>query len=278
VIDELQRELTAVGIRGERRRRILDEIADHLACDPGADLGEPSELSRQFADELGTSLARRAAAWTFVALAGTAALLLLPQLLIDSYPDVAAGRSTVLAGVAALAMFVGAQLGFVAGSLAALRAWRVRGELAVPAAEVRLLRRRSVVGSFAGLVAAGGVALYVVNFSAELPARSSLVSLLCASVSGVLLVSASLAVARGGRLVVSVEGDAGGTARDVGAARLAPPAIALLVGAAAVTFALTSGWVVEGSLAEGVVRGVVEAVAFAGCWLAFGRSLGVRDA
>jgi hypothetical protein len=93
----------------------------------------------------------------------------------------------------------------------------------------------------------------------------------------VLLVSASLAVARGGRLVVSLEGDAGGIARDFGAARLAPPAIALLVGATAVAFALTSGWVVEGSLAEGAVRGVVEAVAFAGCWLALGRPLGVRE-
>jgi hypothetical protein len=45
VIDELARELTLVGVRGCRRERILDEFADHLACDPDAQLGEPRQLA-----------------------------------------------------------------------------------------------------------------------------------------------------------------------------------------------------------------------------------------
>jgi len=39
VIDELARELASVGIRGRRRERILTEFADHLTCDPEAQLG-----------------------------------------------------------------------------------------------------------------------------------------------------------------------------------------------------------------------------------------------
>ncbi|HEY2316874.1 MAG TPA: hypothetical protein VGH67_01130 [Solirubrobacteraceae bacterium] len=58
---QLNGELTAVGITGRLRRRILDEFADHLACDPQASLGDPRALARQFADEVGTTRAMRAA-------------------------------------------------------------------------------------------------------------------------------------------------------------------------------------------------------------------------
>jgi hypothetical protein len=66
VIDELARELTLVGVRGRRRERILDEFADHLACDPGAQLGEPRQLAAQFADELASDAARGTAFGSFV--------------------------------------------------------------------------------------------------------------------------------------------------------------------------------------------------------------------
>ncbi|MFZ1997573.1 MAG: hypothetical protein WAU75_25870, partial [Solirubrobacteraceae bacterium] len=65
----LGQELTAVGISGRLRGRILDEFADHLTCDPQAALGEPGALARQFADELGSTRARRAAVIAFAALA-----------------------------------------------------------------------------------------------------------------------------------------------------------------------------------------------------------------
>jgi hypothetical protein len=59
--DDLHGELTSVGITGALRNRILAEFDDHLAVDPEADLGAPPALARQFANELGTSRARRAA-------------------------------------------------------------------------------------------------------------------------------------------------------------------------------------------------------------------------
>jgi hypothetical protein len=98
VIKELGRELAAVGIRGRRRDRILAEFADHLACDPQAQLGEPRDLARQFADELATDSARRAAFATFGALAAVAAAVVLPQLALPSVPDITGGSSTLLLG------------------------------------------------------------------------------------------------------------------------------------------------------------------------------------
>jgi hypothetical protein len=65
---ELGRELAVVGISGRLRARILDEFADHLACDPGADLGDPRELACQFADQLGSARAMTAAVGSFAAL------------------------------------------------------------------------------------------------------------------------------------------------------------------------------------------------------------------
>lgn len=56
-VDRLADELDAVGIRGSSRSRILLEITDHLSCDPDAELGSARALARQFADELGSSLA-----------------------------------------------------------------------------------------------------------------------------------------------------------------------------------------------------------------------------
>jgi hypothetical protein len=67
--EELSAQLTAVGIAGRERTRILAEIADHLSCDPDATLGDLAALARQFADELGTFRARRAAFTAFSALA-----------------------------------------------------------------------------------------------------------------------------------------------------------------------------------------------------------------
>ncbi|HEV3403820.1 MAG TPA: hypothetical protein VG073_05990, partial [Gaiellaceae bacterium] len=68
MIDELGRELGAVGIRGRLRRRIVAEFRDHRSCAPDADLGDPRTIARQFADELGTSRSRRAAFAAFGAL------------------------------------------------------------------------------------------------------------------------------------------------------------------------------------------------------------------
>ena len=67
-LEALDRELREAAVRGRLRRRILAEIADHLACDPEADLGPPRALAREFAVQLGSSRTRRSACATVVAL------------------------------------------------------------------------------------------------------------------------------------------------------------------------------------------------------------------
>ena len=66
-LNRLDAELARAGIHGARRKRIIAEFADHLRCDPDADLGDPVALATQFADELGTSFARTAAFRAFLA-------------------------------------------------------------------------------------------------------------------------------------------------------------------------------------------------------------------
>jgi hypothetical protein len=55
-LDELELELRRTGMPDSRTRRIVAELADHLASEPGSEerLGSPAALARQFADEIGT--------------------------------------------------------------------------------------------------------------------------------------------------------------------------------------------------------------------------------
>ena len=74
-VDSLEVELAAAGIPARRRARIVAEFSDHLHENPEAELGAPRDLARQFADELGTRLARGTAYRAFAALAVTAIVL-----------------------------------------------------------------------------------------------------------------------------------------------------------------------------------------------------------
>jgi hypothetical protein len=262
VIDELGRELSKVGIRGPRRERILAEFADHLACDPDANLGDPRALAQQFADELATDAARRTALWTFGALAVTAIVLFVAQALLPTIPDIADGRSLVLAGLSTLAMVVGAQVAFAAGCLAALRVLRFGG-----AHEVGLVRRRIAVALGAGTVTAAGSALYAVNFWGVVPQWWAAFAVACAGAAALPLAGAAFAFARAGRLAVSRDA-ARGLSADLGP--LARPG---LIGAAAVVAMLVATSVFEGALVEGVLRAGFEAVAFTACFFALRRPL-----
>ena len=268
---ELSRELGAVGIRGRRRERILAEIADHLASDPDADLGDPRSLAAQFADELATSAARRATGTSFAALALVAAALVGTQAALPSYPDIASGRSVALSGLSILFIVVGAQVAFVAGCLGGLRALRLRGRPALPAAEVAVLRRRNAVALAAGAVTLAGIAVDAVNFSAELPAWWSLLTLATAGAAMLPLAGAALAHARTSSLVVSGAGEAGGSRADLG-----PFAQPVPIGAGAVAAVLLVTWQAESSFVEGALRAVAEGVAFAAGYLALRRLLALR--
>jgi hypothetical protein len=262
VIDELGRELSAVGIRGRRRARILAEFADHLACDPQARLGEPRELARQFADELAADTARRTAFATFGSLAVVAAAVVLPQLALPRVPDITGGTSTPLVGAATLAMILGAQIAFAAGCLAALRALRFEGPQDVP-----LIRRRTVAALAAGSATALGSALYALNFRGVVPSWWSALALAAAAAAALPLAASTAAYVRGGGIAVS-GGSAPGLAADLGP--LAHPA---LIGSTAIFVVLAGTAVAESSIVEGAIRAAFEGVAFVVCFLALRRPL-----
>jgi hypothetical protein len=268
VIDELGRELTRVGIRGRRRDRILAEFADHLACDPDANLGVPRLLAEQFADELATDAARRTALWTFGALVVTAIVLFVAQVSLPTIPDITDGRSLVLAALSALAMVIGSQVAFVSGTLAALRALRRKRVTALPAEEVALLRRRIAVACAAGAVTAAGSALYAFNVWNFVPRWWSVLAVASAGAAVVPLAACAVAFARASSITVSKPGSAGGLSADLGA--LARP---WLIGGSAVLAMLIATSVLEGSLVEGALRAGFEAVAFSACFFAFRRPL-----
>ena len=96
----LSRELSAVGISGQLRRRILDEIGDHLSCDPQAPLGEPQALAREFADLRGHPW--RLAVWFALAVAALITVAAVPAQ--DVYDGALRGILDALACLAAFAV------------------------------------------------------------------------------------------------------------------------------------------------------------------------------
>src|SRR5690348_15732801 len=126
-LDQLDHELTRAGIRGRLRRRILAEFDDHLRCEPGAKLGRPAELARQFADDLGTIRTRRAAFTAFGALAvagGLAAVVFAATARAGISLPYVHPPSRVLFDLGMVLVAFGGQVALASGVLAALRALR----------------------------------------------------------------------------------------------------------------------------------------------------------
>jgi hypothetical protein len=263
VIEDLARELARVGIQGRRRERILTEFADHLACDPEAKLGDPRSVAEQFADELASDGARRAALSTFAALAVVAVAVGVPQLTLPTVPDITAGRSAFLVGPATLAMVIGSQIAFAAGTLAAMRALRLQGPH-----EVTVVRRRVAVALAAGALTALGSALYAANFWNVVPDWWAALAVAGAAATALPLGASALASARRSGVAVSTSDPARGLSADLGP--LARPA---LIGAAAIAAMLVATSVLEGSLVEGAIRAAFEGVLFIACFLTLRRPL-----
>jgi hypothetical protein len=263
-VRELERELTRVGIPRSRRRRILAELEDHLACDPAADLGEPAALARQFADELGTVRARRAgfAAFGALAIAG----LLFATAFIDSQRHADASTPGVVGLVLAV---LGAQVAFVAGGLGVVRALRNRRELVVARAEALVLARRAGTGLLAGLTTMGGMALL---------ARSNTFALIACGVGAFVLLVAAPSVIAAARLVPVAPGDVADMFDDPGPLipRLRPWRFALLV-ALAVAVAIATVGVAQQDPYDGALRGLLDGLACLGGFAVFGRYLGLRS-
>ena len=145
-LEQLDRALRDCGFDGRRRRRIVAEFTDHLQENPAADLGDPAQIARRFADELGTHRARTAALAAFAALVFAGVIVairgaaMLPLRSDGSEFDTTELLVALLAGQVALA----------AGGLAGLRALRLRREPTIPRREAVVLARRAGVGLAAG--------------------------------------------------------------------------------------------------------------------------------
>jgi hypothetical protein len=268
-LDELERELRAARVPGARRRRIVAELADHLACDPTAveRLGDPRSLARRFADELGTSFARRAAVGSFLALVPLGVLFAVLFALTALYTtNVAAGLT--------LALVFGTQLAFVGGTLGLLRAWRLRDVAVIPAAEARVLLRRAGVG-----IAGGGivvVALYLLASGRWLGVQWSAPALAWTTVAvgAASVLFGAAVVVRGLRLIPRAGGEPADFAFDLGVT--ADPWLLALAIAAGVAACIAVAGVVQGDPIDGLIRAFGDGLLCLAGFGVLGRPLGLR--
>ena len=261
----LEIELDRVGIRGALARRITAELADHRRCDPAAPLGDPRELAERFASDLRAPLTRRAARHAFAALSLTAVLLVG---LVSVYSatgqwarlDVFGARGAVVAA-GGVTIMIGAQVAFVAGMLAVAPLVVGRADQA----SLLLAQRRLGValGSASVVIAAEltQTALQRPLLPGWLFACSALAAV--APLPVLLPAARTLRLARRLTPAVPVRG------------MFPTPLLAGVAFAAVAAMALGTG-AVEGSVAEGLSRGAIEALAIAVCFVLFARRLGLR--
>jgi hypothetical protein len=283
-VERLSSELIARGVPRRDRVRIVLELEDHIACEEGCEerLGDPRELAISFGDELATSRMQRAAFRGFAALALTAVALATSQLAINrtGYPGFDHGLSLALFVPAALGMLVAPQIALVAGSLAALRAVRRRRVGRLPAAEIGLIERRARVALFAGLFTAAGLELYVVNFMQVLPAWYLALVGWAAALAGAGLVAAIRDVGRAAAIESTAPGGSGDVFDDVpvpGWRWLRGHSWRLgLLGSLGVAVLMTAFMAhAEGSIAEGLQRGLAEGLAAGAGYALLGRAVGL---
>jgi hypothetical protein len=284
-LDRLGRELMARGVRARDRRRILVELTDHIACDPGCEdrLGEPGELAATFADELATDMSRRSAFHAVGALAVAAIALIASQLALGSvvgYPGFEHGLWLGLFVPGVLGMFVGPQVALVAGTLAAWRALRRRRDRALPGAELALIRRRAWVAVGAGFATVIGIELYVLDFVSVLPAWWLALTAGLAAVAGSALIATSARLTAASQPRPAVQGHAGDIFDDLaplhwrwlrGHPRMLGVGASL---AAALAFGVFQAFA-ERSAAEGLQRGIFEGLIAAAGFVLLGRAIGV---
>jgi hypothetical protein len=283
-LEALGDELTARGVRGREQSRIILELHDHIECAPGGELrlGDPAIVAATFADELAGARSRRSALYAFAALSLTALALAVSQFTLGQigYPGFKHGLTQVLFWPALVGIFIAPQIALVSGTLAAVRAFRRRRVVTMPAAEVALLARRTRVALSAGMATAAGVELYVIDFSRRLPSWWLVLSAGLGVVAGTALIAARRELAGTLQLRSSVTGPAGDLSRDLPClsdrgwharpwrlVALATLLVALLVTAVEAH--------AERSLQEGIQRGLAEAIVAAAGLVLLGRALGI---
>lgn len=282
-LEQLAQQLSAVGITGRLRARILAEVEDHLECDPGAQLGEPAALARRFVDELGTRRALSAAFSAFGALAVAgllfaAAVLAVPH--AGGFASVQKGESGLsLAGV--IVSVLAAQVALATGGLGWLRALRRRRAELLSEPEALVLVRRAGVGLSAGALTLMGLALTAAGTVGHI-AHWWTVLVFCVCAAGAIaLAIATRPLYRAHSLMPTLEGSAGDLSEDLRG--LLPPhldagswSFALLF-ACGLAIAIALAGVGQDDPIDGLLRGLADGAVFVLCYAALGHYLGLRQ-
>ena len=276
----LERELTAAGITGGRRARILEEFADHLACDPQADLGEPGVLARRFADEVGSAQALQSAIVAFTALA--VAGLLFAIAFVTSGSGAFGARPLGAPALGRLATGVGLlapQVAFVAGTLALLRWLRRRHEPVLAAAEARVIVRRAAVGVAFGILSMLALAGIAIAYHRWASSGWVTFSLVAAAVGVLTLLAALRPVLAATRLRPLSEGGAGDIFDDLG--RIVPRRLrghpwwlATLVSVGVAVLIVVAAVPAQDEF-DGALRGILDALGCMGGFATLGLYLGL---
>lgn len=260
---DLRSELARNGIRGGLANRIVVELEDHLACDPGANVGAPAELAARFAAELRITRTRRATVGAFAALALLAVFLFVVGS-IGSRTGGFTGATRTAAPISGLAVFAFAQIAFVAGVLAVARGFRGRG-----AGDMRLAQRRALIALAAGCGVSVALAVSAVSVG-PMSVWWHVFGVVCALVPLLGLFVAARAVRHATALTPSEP--AAGLEADL---PFSPRVLLVALGAIAVAFVVAQGVVGERSASEGLIRGAIEAAGLALGVVLLGRPLGL---
>ncbi len=271
MIEELRRELDAAGVRGRWQRRALEEARDHLA-ESGGGFGDPRKIARDIAAVVATTQTRQAALVAFGGLVA-AGLACVVAFALSGSADITAGG--LLGITASAAIVVASQIAFVAGMFMAWRALHLRPPART--AELSVVRRRAAVALSGAAVTAVAWIVYAYQYD-----DSGWIVVLSAATLLLLALSASRVVtaARPRPLPGGEAGDVfDELAPIVGPAvalRAHPWVFAVLVAGSAGALVCVSGWSAEGAVADGLVRGIPEALAVLGAYAALGRVLALR--
>lgn len=283
-LDTFERELTGAGIPPGRRRRILAEFADHLHESPSAELGAPRELARQFADELGTRLARTAAFRAFAALAfagiGLAVMFVAVGRMrgLTLYGQQHTATPTWTAPILLVAALA-SQVALASGGLALLRAWRLRDQRVISAADASVLARRSTIGVIGGIVTLAALPACAVAFPHAAGSTWTTFAWIIAGVGVVVFAAVTPSLIASSRLRPRAEGAAGDVIDDLGhwaPAWLTPTRLAWLL-ALLIAVVMSVAGVFTDDPYDGALRGITDGLACMAGFALLGRYLGLRS-
>jgi hypothetical protein len=283
-LDALESELSAAGIPARGRARIVTEFNDHLHEDPSAELGAPRDLARQFADELGTRLARTAAFHAFAALAfagiGLVAMFVAVGRMrgLTLYGQQHTPTPTWTAPILLIAA-VASQVALAAGMLALLRAWRLRHQRVITTGDAAILARRSAVGLIAGLVTLAALPACAVAFPHAAGHTWTVFAWILAGVGAAGFAAAAPSLVNSFRLRPSRADQPGDLIADLGPwvpGSVTPTRCALLL-TLVIVVVLGAAGIVSDDPYDGFLRGIADGTMCLAGFSLLGRYLGLRQ-